>query len=124
MKKAIVLLVILCGLGIYFMIDPESVSFMPRCVFHWCTGLDCPACGTQRAMHQLLHGHLREAFAYNPFLLISLPYLGGLILCRWFNNKGWFDGLKRVCYHPVMVNIYLILLVAWWIGRNIWLHNG
>lgn len=94
---------------------------MPRCLFHLFTGWDCPACGTQRALHQLLHGHLREAFGYNPFLLVSLPYLGALTLCHWFNDGGRFDRLKKVCHHPVLVNIYLFLLVAWWIGRNIWL---
>ena len=120
MKKAIVLFILLCGLGILFWMNPESVPFMPRCLFHLFTGWDCPACGTQRALHQLLHGHLREAFGYNPFLLISIPYLGALTLCHWFNADGRFDRMKKVCHHPVLVNIYLFLLVAWWIGRNIW----
>jgi hypothetical protein len=121
MRKALVLLVILLGLGILFGVNPESVSFMPRCLFHSLTGWDCPACGTQRALHQLLHLHLREGFAYNPFLVISMPYLSLLVLCQWFNIDGKLDRLKRVCHHPVLVNIYLLLLIVWWIFRNIWL---
>lgn len=115
MRKAIVLFIILLGLGILFRVNPESVSFMPRCLFHSLTGWDCPACGTQRALHQLLHFHFRKGFAYNPFLVISMPYLGLLVLCQWFK----LDRLKHVCHHPVLVNIYLLLLIAWWILRNI-----
>ena len=118
MRKAIVLTVVVCGLGVLFWVNPESVPFMPRCLFHQFTGWDCPACGTQRALHQLLHGHLYEAFAYNPFLLISLPYVGALALCRWFNDGHRFDRLKRLCHHPLTVRVYLVLLVAWWVGRN------
>lgn len=119
-RKLAVGLVTVLALGTLFCVNPEHAPFMPRCVFHWLTGWDCPACGSQRALHQLLHLHVREAFAYNPFLLISLPYLGALAACRWFNDGGRLDRLQRVCHHPATVHTYLILLVAWWIVRNVW----
>ena len=119
MRKFIILIVIICGLGILFAVNPESASYMPRCLFHSLTGWNCPACGSQRALHQLLHLHFAKAFTYNPFLLISLPYLGTLILCQWFNENHRFDALKKICHHPILVNIYLLLLLIWWIVRNL-----
>ena len=51
-------------------IDPEYSAFIPKCPFRWFTGLDCPACGSQRAIHQLLHLNIKGAFGYNPFLIL------------------------------------------------------
>lgn len=118
-KKILVILAVFIGLGILFKINPESDSFMPRCLFHFITGWDCPACGTQRALHQILHLNFRAGIAYNPFLFVSLPYLGALTICQWFNDHGRFDKLKHLCHHPLLVRTYLAALVCWWIFRNI-----
>ena len=119
LKKIGILIFILLFLGIFFFINPGEVAFMPKCLFHWLTGLNCPACGTQRALHQLLHLHLREAWEYNLFLVISLPYALALIVSHWFNPNHRFDQLKAFCHRRAIVNTYLILFTAWWIIRNI-----
>ena len=41
----------------YTIFDPE-LPWMPKCVFHALTGWDCPGCGSQRAIHALLHGRV------------------------------------------------------------------
>jgi len=64
----------LAGL-ILFLFDPNRYPFYPVCAFHKVTGLLCPGCGSLRAMHQLLHGHLAMAFRFNPFLISTLPIL-------------------------------------------------
>ena len=119
MRKAAVITAILLAFGVLYAVGPEREPFMPRCLFHWLTGLDCPACGSQRALHQLFHLHVREALAYNPFLVVSLPYLGALALCRWFNDGGRLDRLKSMCHHPAVIRLYLVLLIAWWVARNL-----
>ena len=48
----------------YYRLGPES-GLYPRCMFRQLTGLDCPGCGSQRAIHALLHGHVAEAWGYN-----------------------------------------------------------
>ena len=73
-KKIGLISIILLGIILFF-IDPEYSAFIPKCPFRWFTGLDCPACGSQRAIHQLLHLNIKGAFGYNPFLILSLPYL-------------------------------------------------
>ncbi|MBK5720243.1 DUF2752 domain-containing protein [Dysgonomonas sp. Marseille-P4677] len=45
------------------------------CSFREITGLECPGCGGQRALHLLLHGDILNAFRYNIFFLVALPFL-------------------------------------------------
>ncbi len=53
----VAILMALAGI-VLFCFDPERCGFYPICIFHQSTGLLCPGCGSLRAMHQLLHGHL------------------------------------------------------------------
>ena len=66
------------ALGLLFCFNPASTQLYPPCPLHALAGLYCPGCGSLRAVHQLLHGHVRAAFGYNPVLLIILPFLGAL----------------------------------------------
>ncbi len=85
---------------VYFTFDPTKVSIFPPCLFHQLTGLDCPGCGAQRALHQLLHGHLIAAVRLNAMFVISLPlfaWIGLRFLARRFrhepiqpNSRWWF----------------------------------
>ena len=75
--------------------------------------------GSQRAIHQLLHLNIKGAFGYNPFLILSLPYLMALVITQWFDPRNRLARLKRMCHHPIAVNTYLILIIVWWIARNI-----
>jgi hypothetical protein len=56
-----------------YAIPPESSIVI--CPFHRITNLHCPGCGTFRAMHQLLHGRIHEAFGHNALTLLILPFL-------------------------------------------------
>ena len=62
--------------GILFFFNPAQHGFYPTCFFHLATGLNCPGCGSLRAVHQLLHGHFVEAARLNLLLLLCLPYVG------------------------------------------------
>ena len=55
---------------IYFY-DPASTPFYPSCPLRALTGLLCPLCGGLRAAHALLHGHVLDAVALNPFLIAA-----------------------------------------------------
>lgn len=64
------------ALALLFAFDPAQHAFFPKCVFYWTTGLFCPGCGSQRALHALLHGHLGAALGQNALVVLALPYLG------------------------------------------------
>jgi hypothetical protein len=59
--------------ALLFLCDPARVPIYPVCLFHRLTGLDCPACGSLRALHELLHGNFVAALHFNAFLVLSLP---------------------------------------------------
>jgi len=55
--------------------DPSTSGVFPPCPVHYLTGWYCPGCGSLRALHQLLHGNLRAAWAMNPLTVLLLPFL-------------------------------------------------
>ena len=55
--------------------DPATSTLFPPCPVYSLTGWYCPGCGSLRAMHQLLHGHVRVAWAMNPLSVLLFPFL-------------------------------------------------
>lgn len=60
---------------IVYRLDPHTHAFYPRCVLHAVTGLECPGCGSTRALYLLLHGRLAAAFSMNPLTVLFSPAL-------------------------------------------------
>lgn len=111
------LLLLVGAVGLYALLDPAKTPF-PRCLIRTATGYSCPGCGLQRAFHALLHGHFSEAFAYNralPFSLI-LVFLYGYV--EVFPQHA--SGLRRLLHHPLSLLLLTLLVLGWWIGRNIY----
>ena len=103
---------------IYFVFNPTEVAWFPKCVFYQMTGLECPACGSQRAVHAILHGNILEGLKTNPFIIISIPYAIGLIIILIFKTP--FTGRLRAKFlHPYVVYAYCFIFIAWWIIRNL-----
>ncbi len=90
--------------------DPMETSWMPQCWWRQLTGTDCPSCGSLRAGHALLHGHVAEAMAYNPFLLAGFPVLGVVTWCEYKS--------RHHLEHRV-VTAYVVLYLSWWLLRNL-----
>ena len=55
--------------------DPATSGIFPPCPLHYLTGWYCPGCGSLRAVHQLLNGNPRAAWAMNPLTIFLLPFL-------------------------------------------------
>ncbi|PRH81505.1 hypothetical protein C6N40_12475 [Arenimonas caeni] len=72
------------ALGVWMLrtFDPnaEGSPFL-GCIFYQVTGLLCPACGSTRAMHALVHLELGRALSMNALLLIGGP-IGLLLVLR------------------------------------------
>lgn len=106
------------GLAIfYFIADPATSRWAPKCLFHTLTGLNCPGCGSQRFFHALLHGHFIEAIHYNALFIIAIPYLLLLALTSFFPAR--FPRLFRLLYAPTSISILIAIIIAWTILRNI-----
>lgn len=95
-------------LPVYFFFNPAVESFFPPCPVKLLAGLDCPGCGSQRALHALLHLHFAEAFRLNPLALAAMPVLA-------------YDGLTgkgplRYKHAPWLA---FAVVLAYWIVRNL-----
>lgn len=64
-----------CAAAVLFAGDPTRPGLFPPCPLHFLTGIYCPGCGSTRALHELLHGHLRAAAGFNLIMLLALPFV-------------------------------------------------
>lgn len=116
----IVFPVAIVALGIiFYYVDPMVFVPTPKCVFKMLTGLQCPSCGIQRAIHALVKGDIIGALSYNWFLVFSLPYALAAVLSIWYNFGHRLDFLRRLVISRATVRTYICLFFAWWIIRNI-----
>lgn len=116
-KLIVFLAVAIAALVVYASVNPENTWWMPKCPVHLITGLDCPGCGSQRALHSLLNGNFAAAFHYNAFLILLLPFLIFLGVVE-INRKKWPKTYKKLG-HPAIVIPLFLLVVAWTVWRNI-----
>lgn len=109
--------VVVAGVVIYSTFDPSASRWFPRCPFLMLTGLKCPGCGTQRAIHALLHGDVLSALHFNALLPVSIPLLllyGYAELVRT-RKPRFYNRVNSV----TAILAVLIVVIVWWIVRNI-----
>ena len=102
---------------VLFWFDPSRFPIYPVCLFHRSTGLLCPGCGSLRAFHQLLHGHLAAAFHFNPLLISSLPLVAWLTVRFTIRKARGQPAMLNV--KPVWLWSALLVLVAFGVLRNL-----
>lgn len=117
-KMAIAALIIIGAalLLLYALVDPATHLF-PRCVIKSITGIDCPGCGSQRAAHALLHGDIVAAWSYNAFMVTAIPIVALMLLAQAMPRR--LQRLHRALNSPAVIWTWFIVIIAWWIGRNI-----
>lgn len=101
----------------YTLVDPALSKWMPKCFFYQVTGWHCPGCGAQRALHAMLHGHITEAWDFNPFIFFIVPAAIVLGLVEAFRSR--IPGVYRTVYRPSTFIIILFIIVSWTVLRNI-----
>lgn len=105
--------------GLFFVFDPLKAGFFPRCPFNLLTGLYCPGCGTQRAIHALVHGHLLQAAGYNLLSVLALP-LVGYSAVAFAGSHLWGLPLRQdIFYRPWFAKAVLGTVLLFWVLRNL-----
>lgn len=106
-------------LFLYGFYNPSQSSYFLACPFKTITGFHCPGCGSQRAIHQLLHFNIIGAFRLNPLMVLSLPLIFyGLGLQIWnfiFETQYRF----QLFYSKLFIYGYFGIVVLYWIARNL-----
>lgn len=63
---------------------PSQYDFYPRCPVYALLHIECPGCGTTRALAALLKGHVMEALRLNALSMSLLPIAAGYAAaCYW-----------------------------------------
>ena len=98
--------------------DPATSGVFPPCPVHFLTGWYCPGCGSLRALHQLLHGNLRAAWALNPLTILLLPFISyGLASHLLTAIRG--KGLPRLFLPAASIRALGLAIVLFGIVRNL-----
>ncbi|MCY1720603.1 DUF2752 domain-containing protein [Prolixibacteraceae bacterium Z1-6] len=103
---------------LFFVLDPNKHELFPRCIFHSLTGAYCPGCGSQRALHSLLHFDIAGVVSYNllflPAGLFLLYHYLHLVLNRLFKWK-----LPNLFYMKNTPWVIFAIVIVFWITRNL-----
>ena len=97
-----------------WLLDPNVEGHYPTCPIRGVLGVDCPGCGSLRALHDLAHGDIVGALDHNALMVLFLPVVG-LELFRWVTSRP-ASGLVRWRYAPVTA---LAVITAWVLVRNL-----
>lgn len=104
------------ALAIYFYHhDPMQGGI--KCTFKSLTGYDCPGCGSQRALHALVHGQIIEAWNYNPLAFIAFPTAALYIIVELWRER--FARIHAIITHRYACAAILVAIIAYWILRNL-----
>ena len=114
------LLLLVAILGLVLLALPIDERFLIPCPFHQLTGWDCPFCGSQRMVRELLHANWHSAFLHNPFVLCSLP-IGCLGFVRYLcpNSQKLHTPFLNRLFSDNTLLLYWVLAVLWGILRNL-----
>lgn len=105
---------------VYWNFNPENCKFFPPCPFRVLTGLKCPGCGSQRAIHYLLHGDIATACSKNLLVVIFIPYILFGFFLDWRKRLSpCLLKIQHIFYGTVAIWIVFSIIVVFAIARNI-----
>lgn len=118
--KLAVLVLIFIGLGvIFYSFNPQNSSYFLKCPIHYFTGYLCPGCGSQRAIHELLHLNFKKAFEYNALFVVSVPYIISAIALNTKPLSEKFPKTRKLLFNPQAILVLLGIAVVFSVYRNI-----
>ena len=110
--KFIVGILVLLLVSLYYFFNPTVSNFFPKCPFHTITGLYCPGCGSQRAIHDMMHLNIFEAINHNALMFFTFTFGIGLYL---YSKKKFSD----LIYHPKSPLIIFGIIFLFGVLRNL-----
>ncbi len=103
---------------VFFVLNPAETPLFPKCILYSATGYYCPGCGSQRAIHNLLHLNFAGVAGSN-LLFIPAALLIIYHYSRTFLNKKLNLRLPNIFYFKNTPWIILGVVAVFWILRNL-----
>ena len=120
LKWTIVLIVASVLIILYKTYNPSGNIYFPKCPFLTLTGLKCPGCGSQRAVHYLLNFDIFNALTENIILVLSIPYiLSGIVFDSLKETNENILKWRKVLFGRKAIFLILTIIIAFWILRNL-----
>ena len=116
---AAISLVLVAVVFLFYTFDPGDMPLFPKCPFLLVTGYECPGCGSQRAVHDLLHLDVKGAFSQNALILFLIPYILLGIYLGFFNGKRRFPGLEKLFFGKWAAIIVVSGIIIYGVLRNV-----
>ena len=117
-KTGIAAVIIILVLGIiYFLYDPSTSIYFPKCPFLLLTGYPCPGCGSQRAIHSLLHLDIKGALHYKFVMTLLLPVIIILLYASFQREKH--PRFYLLTHNRYVAYSLFIIIMGWWALRII-----
>ena len=107
------------ALYVFYRFDPQTQPVFPRCPFLLATGCECPGCGSQRAIHNLLHFNIGAALRYNAFVVVALPYVFLGLYMQYFGGKRHFPQIEKIFFGKWAAILLLVFILTFWVVRNL-----
>lgn len=104
--------------AVLFLFDPTGSAIYPVCLFHKFTGLNCPGCGSLRALHHLTHGEFAAALHCNPLLMIALTVLV-LTLIRRQTERRDLHSRASLFARPATAWAVCAIVIVFGVLRNV-----
>lgn len=117
--KTVFIVLFVAGLIVIYKTFDPATGLFPKCPFRQITGLQCPGCGSQRAVHHLLNAEIKQAFTLNPLLVLSIPYL---IAGLFFEVLPLSErGLKarKFLFGTKAITVILLIVIGFAVWRNL-----
>lgn len=111
---AIMMLLVVAGSIVVYVADPEDAVWLPKCPLHALTGLDCPTCGSTRALHHILHGEVARGLAFNPAAPVLWLLAAGVVMAGFRESDRRPSALMRW-----LAGAYIAVYLAWGLTRNL-----
>lgn len=114
--KRILLSCLLVLLGVvYYVYDPSQYVLFPKCPVMAMTGYPCAGCGSQRAIHALLHLDMVEAARYNFAVIVFLPIIAVLEFASFMRSR--MPKLYLMTHGTYVCYVLLGIILLWWVLR-------
>ncbi|MGB6039722.1 MAG: DUF2752 domain-containing protein [Gordonia sp. (in: high G+C Gram-positive bacteria)] len=109
---------IMAGTFIWFADPTTPGGIIPPCPTNAFLHINCPGCGSTRAIYSLLHGDIGAALHFNAFGVVALALLA-FAFVAWV--RGLWTGVRvrswqHLRWAPMVV---LVVTVGWFVIRNI-----
>lgn len=100
---------------VYYVYDPSQYELFPKCPVMMMTGYPCAGCGSQRAIHALLHLDMVEAARYNFAVIVFLPIIAVLEFASFMRSR--MPKLYLMTHGTYVCYVLLGIILLWWVLR-------